>query len=220
MIMILENLIQVCLSGRSWSMARTRAAIRAAAAGLAGKASLCPSGFGGVKCKYFRSWFLGNRIGFIPVSSGFFPVSWFTVNSKAGWWIEADGTITGEFRRVFLLLCSYPRPGRESVAWKEECFVFYLSQQPPIELFLCDFKLKQLGNFAAVPCKSILHSSPRAYGNSRGIVTHPREAELAAALLFSGRNVKWEFKKPLKKLGWCCFYFGFPTQNFPPFLHV
>lgn len=90
--------------------------------------------------------------------------------------------------------------------------MFYLSQQPPIELFLCDFKLKQLGNFAAVPCKSILHSSPRAYGNSRGIVTHPREAELAAALLFSGRNVKWEFKKPLKKLGWCCFYLDSPRR--------
>lgn len=95
--------------------------------------------------------------------------------------------------------------------------MFYLSQQPPIELLFCDFKL-QLGNFAAAPCKSILHSSPGAYGNSRGIVTRPRAAELAAALMFSARNVKWEFREPLMKLGWAvgaAFIF-----DFPPFLHV
>lgn len=36
--------------------------------------------------------------------------------------------------------------------------------------------------------------------------------------------MEWEFRKPLKKLGWavgwCCFAFGLPTRSFPPFLLV
>lgn len=56
----------------------------------------------------------------------------------------------------------------------EESFLPHESQQPLVELPCC-YLQAGVGwrNFAAVACKSILRASPRAYWNSRGVVTRP-----------------------------------------------
>lgn len=78
----------------------------------------------------------------------------------------------------------------------------------------------ELGNFAAVPCKSILHSSPRAYGNSRGIVTHPRVAELLSSTDVLRQKREVGIQEALEEVGmgcWCCFFFWAPYTELPTF---